>query len=103
MKVFRIVQAVLLAWLPSHAWQAAPHAECAFFGAARNQATEAVAPGRLTRMTAQVVRKMSGAPPAPSSDAFSYPPGSIDAFLFSDMQAAGVTPAARTTDPEFRS
>jgi len=78
---------------------AAAPAECSYFGAPRE---EAAAPksGRLSRVTEAVVRTLGIRPRAAAPDA-AYTPGSIDAYLFADMQANGVTPARKTTDWEF--
>jgi len=88
---------------------------CTYFGPGMNQAAQnLVAPssvraggsGRmhpLSALTAQVVAQLPPLPGGSRSDAFElmHQAGSIDSYLFADMQAAGVTPAPLTTDWEF--
>ena len=62
--------------------------DCTFF-----TQREVAGGARLTAVTRQVVRAMAARAAAPAHAARSYSPGSIDFYLFADMQAAGVTPA----------
>jgi hypothetical protein len=81
---------------------AVDHAECVMFGAAREKAA---APNRhpLTSATEQVARVIEGLPRYRRPRTFERPPaaGSIDSYIYQDLQANGVTPAAQTTDYEF--
>jgi hypothetical protein len=92
------------------------HPECSYFGPNRSRFVEAALrraatqPQRihdLSSMTEQVTRMRSYA--AAGSGAYSrayspdqpYAAGSIDAYIFADLQANNITPAPRTTDWEF--
>jgi hypothetical protein len=88
------------------------HPDCSYFGKDRDRYASAAiggsrAPARnrsgLTARTEQVVALL-GAPaaaaPVRRADR-SYPQSSIDYYIFADLQAKGITPAAPTTDWEF--
>ncbi|HWB83465.1 MAG TPA: DUF1549 domain-containing protein [Bryobacteraceae bacterium] len=88
------------------------HPECTFFGSqrerfVRNTLQRAGVMSRtsasLSRQTEQVARMLSGAPGGSRSYSFdqSVQPGSIDSYIFADLQANGIKPAAKTTDWEF--
>ena len=84
------------------------HAECSFF-ANRDKFTQISNPTsasqsayRRSALTVDVVKRLSSAPLA-RDKSFQNPDtlGTIDKYLYADMQAQGVTPADKTTDWEF--
>src|SRR5437899_13013800 len=58
---------------------------------------------RLSALTQQVTGMMSAAPRVTDAKSFADPTklATIDKYLLQDMQAHGVTPAAKTNDYEF--
>lgn len=83
------------------------HAECAFFGPKRDQYTQEArmsAGSALSDSTQQVAALLQYAPPGGSrTRSFQqvHQSGSIDAYIYSDLQANNIQPADRTTDYEF--
>jgi Protein of unknown function (DUF1553)/Protein of unknown function (DUF1549) len=84
------------------------HPECSYF--LHRDKFKSVLPGSATgqqygrsALTEQVMKLMSAAPSAQSarSAAVADSAGTIDKYLFAEMQAQGVTPADKTTDLEF--
>lgn len=85
------------------------HPECSFFGAKRDK-FNVVGPASAKRedyprslLTEQVVRQLSFVPGGSRTHTLEELDklGPIDKYLFAEMQAAGVTPAAKTSDFEF--
>src|SRR5580704_12110966 len=87
------------------------HAECSFFAnrdkfaqvdLASNPSSASRTSYQRSALTADVVKKLSSAPTA-RDKSFQNPDslGTIDKYLYADMQAQGVTPADKTTDWEF--
>src|ERR1051325_318292 len=84
------------------------HPECTAFGGGRekmvNSALRAasLSSHRLSVTTDQVVHALNHFVPATRARSFDSPrPGSIDAYLYAEMQARGVHPADLTSDWEF--
>ncbi len=96
------------------------HADCAFFGPEKEKFLTGLAVPRdrflLSNLTGQVTGMLGGAPAAANgsaslpivpggsrtnADQKTIPANLIDKYLFAAMSAAGVTPAAKTTDFEF--
>lgn len=89
------------------------HPDCTYFGpkherfaaGARNGGS--MHPGRgqysLSALTEQVAQAVTFIPGGSRTDGFekTHQSGSIDNYLYADMQAAGVKPADKTTDFEF--
>src|SRR5437879_11902424 len=88
MSAVRIVP--LLIWLAS---TPLPAQECTFNGP-KPQRT-------LTKTTDQVTRLLSNKATRPRQASQSYPPGSLDAYIFADLEANNINPAPSTTDWEF--
>ncbi|MGH9720353.1 MAG: DUF1549 domain-containing protein, partial [Bryobacteraceae bacterium] len=85
------------------------HAECGYFGPNRARFLTAReqenSPARraIGRLTQNVTAQLSFASSGGSTRSFERKAslGTIDRFIFADIEAAGVTPAAKTTDSEF--
>ena len=84
------------------------HPECTAFGAGRERVMHgtlrnaALASHPLSVTTDQVIRAIDTSSPRRRARSFENPrPGSIDAYLYADMQARGVPPAELTSDWEF--
>lgn len=84
--------------------------ECSYFGADREKLSDAVlkATGRsrlhrLSDLTGKVAAQLSYVPPGSPTYGFdqSHAAGSIDSYIYADIQAQGITPAPMTTDWEF--
>ena len=92
---------------PDAAPLAVEHAECAFFGPKREQFVKdalSSAGGGLSDATQQVEALLTFAPPGGSrTQSFqqTHQSGSIDSYIYSDLQANNIQPADRTTDYEF--
>ncbi len=84
------------------------HAECSFFvnrdkfSPVNKSSSGSPTNYRRSALTAQVVKMLSSGPTA-RDKSFQNPGtfGTIDKYLYADMQAQGVTPADKTTDWEF--
>jgi hypothetical protein len=79
------------------------HPQCSFFGPQRDRLVDAMhRPRRLSAVTAEAV-KMAGYVPISraTSSTTAYKAGSIDAYIFADLEANHIRPAAKTTDWEF--
>jgi hypothetical protein len=95
--------------LPDDSQLPVAHAECTAFGGGRekmvNSALRSVSASQhyLSVTTGQVVRAMTADAPVKRTKSFdqSNPLGTIDSYLYADMQAQGVQPADLTTDWEF--
>jgi len=92
------------------------HPECSYFGPQRDKFAAAGLKAQgvqwsraraLSSLTEQAIRMRSAEgfePPRGSTHhpiGESFPAGSIDAYIFSDLRTNGITPAPRTTDWEF--
>jgi hypothetical protein len=87
------------------------HADCPFFGPGRERfVTESVRKSlgmrpahALSVQTAAVGKMLSYVPGGSRTYNYdqSHAAGSIDSYIFADLQAHGITPAAKTTDWEF--
>src|SRR5438552_15348880 len=84
---------------------AVEHPECSFFMRRdKFQATRLdSASGHRSALTADVAKRLSVASPDNSAKSFQQPDtfGTIDKYLYADMQAHGVAPADKTNDYEF--
>jgi hypothetical protein len=95
--------------LPGDSQLPVAHAECTAFGSGRekmvNSALRSVSASQhyLSVTTGQVIRAMTAEAPVKRTKSFdqSNPLGTIDSYLYADMQAQGVQPADLTTDWEF--
>jgi hypothetical protein len=87
----------------------APHAECTFFGAQRNQfAEQARQRYRLSALTEQVASRLGRTPvvsrmshAAAANDAAAGSANLIDKYIFAALKDAGVTPADKADDYTF--
>src|ERR1044071_8583317 len=87
------------------------HPECSFFGPQRERfVTDALQrlnggrpPHKLSDMTNKVVRALAVVPGGSQTATFdtSHAAGSIDSYIFGDLQKNNITPAPPTTDWEF--
>jgi Protein of unknown function (DUF1549)/Protein of unknown function (DUF1553) len=75
------------------------HPECTFFGLQRGRTK----PRALSANTVQVSKAIGGkaGTRAARKSAANYNAGSIDAFIFADLETNGIAPAPPTTDWEF--
>jgi len=94
--------------VPDETQLAIAHPECTAFGAEREKLMHsrlrnaALASHPLSVTTDQVIRAFNTSIPIRRARSFDNPPaGSIDAYLYADMQAQGVQPAELTSDWEF--
>ena len=88
------------------------HAECSFFAnrdkftqvdLSSNPSSDSPTNHRRSSLTAEVVKMLSSVPSASRDKSFQNQStfGTIDKYLYADMQAQGVTPADKATDWEF--
>jgi mono/diheme cytochrome c family protein len=84
--------------------------ECTYFGSDRDKLSEAAAKatghGRLhplSDLTSRITEQLAYVPPGSPTYGFdqSHPNGSIDSYIFADLQTHGIAPAPATTDWEF--
>src|SRR5690242_16970934 len=84
--------------------------ECTYFGSDREKvsdaAVKATGHGRLhplSDLTGRITAELAYVPPGSPTYGFdqSHPNGSIDSYIFADLQTHGITPAPATTDWEF--
>ncbi len=98
---------ILLFFNTLPAQEAPADPQCAFFGPGREQYVRSALERQaarfhpLTALTEQITRARAFAPKSQARSEPSYETGSIDSFLYTAIQAAGVKPAAKTTDWEF--
>src|SRR5436309_10684862 len=83
------------------------HSDCSFFAKRDKLHRAGVDSGtnqyRLSALTQQVTQMLSSAPAVKRVKSFEDPAklGTIDKYLFADMQVNGVAPADKTNDFEF--
>jgi hypothetical protein len=75
------------------------HPECTFFGPQRSRTKSRTLSARTVEVSRRLATKaQTHAAHRPAGD---YPAGSIDAYIFADLEANNIAPAPATTDWEF--